>query len=199
MPCDPPHNQCQHGTCETLYEVFETRVQNQTKTASLISSFRCICDPGWTGVVCNHPIDVCLRHRCQNGAQCVAKGEHYECRCPEGYEGVFCEEPINQALSNQSTKKRDTQNDLEEHCLLLGCTGTAETNGTCSGRCIQAGCFNQEQLDACKAWIDCLEATKTEFSVGQPTCVERYRDGVCDHACSISSCFYDGFDCTSDG
>ncbi|CDS36601.1 notch [Echinococcus multilocularis] len=199
MPCESTYNQCRHGTCETLYEVFETRVQNQTKTASRISGFRCNCDPGWMGVFCDRPFDVCLHHQCQNGAQCVGMGDHYECHCPEGFEGVLCEQPINQAPSNQSNKKRDAQNDLEEHCMLLGCPNTDETNGTCSGRCIQAGCFNQGQLNACREWIDCLEATKVDFGVGQPTCVERYRDGVCDYECAIASCFYDGFDCTDAG
>ncbi|KAL5965995.1 Neurogenic locu Notch protein [Taenia solium] len=199
MPCESTHNQCRHGTCETLYEVFETRVQNQAKAASRISGFRCNCDPGWMGVFCDRFFDVCLHNQCQNGAQCVGMGEHYECNCPEGFEGVFCEQFTNQASSNQSTARNDAQNDPEEHCVLLGCANTDETNGTCSGRCIQAGCSNQEQLNACSAWIDCLEATKTDFGVGQPTCVERYRNGVCDYECAISNCFYDGFDCTDDG
>lgn len=109
-----------------------------------------------------------------------------------GFGGELCERP-----NSQSTKKRDTQINMEEQCRLLGCI--SETNGTCSGRCVQAGCFNQEQLNACRDWIDCLEATKLEFGVGQPSCVERYRDGVCDYECAISSCFYDGFDCTDSG
>lgn len=135
--------------------------------------------------------------------------EHFKLKwCPKyhfrsfdfvGFEGIFCEQPINQVLSNQSNTKSGAQNDLEEHCALLGCVNTDVSNGTCSGRCIQAGCFNQEQLDACRAWIDCLEATKTDFGVGQPTCVERYRNGICDYECAIANCFYDGFDCTDDG
>ncbi|VDD82227.1 unnamed protein product [Mesocestoides corti] len=199
IPCESTHNQCRNGTCEVLYELFETRVQSQPKTASRISGFRCNCNPGWTGVFCDRELDVCLHHECQNGAKCVGVGNHYQCQCPEGFDGLLCEQPIRASIPNQSNKKREAQNGLDEKCQVLGCANLTATNGTCLGRCIQAGCFNQEQLNACRAWIDCLEATKSDFGPGQRSCVERYRDGVCDHECAISSCFYDGFDCTDAG
>lgn len=36
-----------------------------------ITSYSCVCAPGWTGPTCLVNINECVRHRCQNGATCV--------------------------------------------------------------------------------------------------------------------------------
>lgn len=53
--------------------------------------FRCICEGGYKGVLCELDIDECANHPCYNGGACLDKVAHYECRCPEYASGLNCE------------------------------------------------------------------------------------------------------------
>lgn len=42
---------------------------------------------GFTGQHCEHNIDDCPGHNCQNGGMCVDGVNTYNCRCPPHYTG----------------------------------------------------------------------------------------------------------------
>ncbi|XP_002030177.2 cubilin homolog [Drosophila sechellia] len=72
LPCD--QHPCQNnGTC----------VQNGRGTT-------CICQPGYTGVVCSSS-DACHPSPCLNGGTCrLLPDAKYQCVCPHGYTGTTC-------------------------------------------------------------------------------------------------------------
>ncbi|XP_017111903.1 cubilin homolog [Drosophila elegans] len=72
QPCE--QHPCQNnGTC----------VQNGRGTT-------CICQPGYTGAVCNSS-DACHPSPCLNGGTCrLLPNNKYQCVCPRGYTGTTC-------------------------------------------------------------------------------------------------------------
>ncbi|KAH8322862.1 hypothetical protein KR059_009186 [Drosophila kikkawai] len=71
-PCDQ-HLCLNNGTC----------VQNGRGTT-------CICQPGYTGALCNSS-DVCHPSPCLNGGSCrLIPGNLYQCHCPAGFTGTRC-------------------------------------------------------------------------------------------------------------
>ncbi|KAH8286857.1 hypothetical protein KR018_002895 [Drosophila ironensis] len=71
-PCD--QHPCQNnGTC----------VENGRGTT-------CICQPGYTGALCNSS-DACHPSPCLNGGSCrLLPGNQYQCYCPAGFTGTLC-------------------------------------------------------------------------------------------------------------
>ena len=61
------------------------------------SDYICFCQPGWTGVNCETPIDLCDSGPCQNGASCNNFQTFYTCDCPPGFTGADCEIGKNQS------------------------------------------------------------------------------------------------------
>lgn len=51
--------------------------------------FRCDCDPGYTGLLCNEEINECASAPCQNGATCVDLIDAFSCDCVNGYTGSY--------------------------------------------------------------------------------------------------------------
>ncbi|KAH8239867.1 hypothetical protein KR032_008825 [Drosophila birchii] len=71
-PCDQ-HLCLNNGTC----------VQNGRGTT-------CICQPGYTGALCNSS-DICHPSPCLNGGSCrLLPGNLYQCHCPAGFTGTRC-------------------------------------------------------------------------------------------------------------
>lgn len=58
---------------------------NQSKYS--FTHFCFLCWPGFTGEHCEHNIDDCPGHSCQNGGVCVDGVNTYNCRCPPHYTG----------------------------------------------------------------------------------------------------------------
>nr|VZI25620.1 unnamed protein product [Spirometra erinaceieuropaei] len=204
QPCKR-NSTCREGTdhCEVLYESFEAPSARPGSTPSIgsrISGFRCVCKPGFEGALCEREIDHCRNHRCQNGAQCVNLIDRYRCVCASGFTGDYCQNILTAPSEPRPNSPHEvSDSEMNRFCESIGCSGTNMTLGTCNGRCVLAGCFDDQQLRACSPWMQCLEATKHTFRVGEASCVERFRDGICDRECAISSCFQDGFDCVETG
>ncbi|XP_066518454.1 slit homolog 2 protein [Hoplias malabaricus] len=73
--------QCQSGVC----------VRGQCQPAG--HSFRCVCEPGWTGPLCDQQLnDPCIGNKCVRGTCVPINSFSYSCRCVEGFVGVLCDE-----------------------------------------------------------------------------------------------------------
>ena len=53
------------------------------------TSFRCICDTGFVGALCQHDTDACQRDPCLNDAECTDGIGNFSCACKPGYQGQF--------------------------------------------------------------------------------------------------------------
>ena len=63
-------------------------------------SYACICNPGYTGPLCNILVNLCSDSLCKNSGLCVANGLSYNCVCLPGYTGFDCSFVVNQCYSN---------------------------------------------------------------------------------------------------
>ncbi|KAL3084174.1 hypothetical protein niasHT_039300 [Heterodera trifolii] len=60
-----------------------------------IPPFLCLCANGWTGQICDQPLENCRVNSCQNGASCLVDPNSsfgFVCRCPHGWRGILCGE-----------------------------------------------------------------------------------------------------------
>ncbi|KAL1262657.1 hypothetical protein QQF64_005396, partial [Cirrhinus molitorella] len=121
-----------------------------------ITSYSCVCAPGWTGVTCLVNINECVQHRCQNGATCVDEVGGYSCLCGHGYTGVHCELDIDFCSGHQCSEHAvclDQQHNYTCHCML-GYEGTfceLETD-----ECESAPCANSATCIDLVAGYQCL-------------------------------------------
>ncbi|XP_062864239.1 slit homolog 2 protein [Trichomycterus rosablanca] len=57
------------------------------------SSFSCQCEPGWTGLLCDQPLnDPCIGNKCVHGTCVPINSYSYRCVCAPGFTGVLCDE-----------------------------------------------------------------------------------------------------------
>lgn len=50
---------------------------NGGECIDLVDGFKCKCDAGYTGSLCQHQIDACEQKPCQNGGTCYDLEEGY--------------------------------------------------------------------------------------------------------------------------
>lgn len=55
----------------------------------LVNDYKCTCDVFYTGKRCQHMIDDCASHPCQNGGSCVDMEGGFTCNCRPGFVGTF--------------------------------------------------------------------------------------------------------------
>ena len=55
---------------------------------------RCVCQPGWSGEMCDVNIDDCEKNPCSNGGQCIDEVDDYTCVCEAGFTGKKCQHSI---------------------------------------------------------------------------------------------------------
>ena len=67
--------------------------QNRATCTDIGADFMCLCPPGFTGRVCELPIDYCAMETepCQNGGQCENNLLNYTCNCVGRFIGSLCE------------------------------------------------------------------------------------------------------------
>nr|XP_009305790.1 protein eyes shut homolog isoform X2 [Danio rerio] len=119
-----------------------------------ITSYSCVCAPGWTGATCLVNINECVQHRCQNRATCVDEVGGYSCLCGHGYTGVHCE--LDFCSGHQCSEHAvcvDQQHNYTCRCML-GYEGTLcelETD-----ECKSAPCTNNATCIDLVAGYQCL-------------------------------------------
>ena len=61
---------------------------------NVVNSFRCMCSPGFTGVLCqtNVDIDDCIGVDCSENGRCVDGVNNFTCECAPGFRGPKCSE-----------------------------------------------------------------------------------------------------------
>lgn len=60
----------------------------------------CVCSAGYTGFLCDTPIDLCASFPCANGGTCTGTFPSYNCTCAAGYVGTNCETDVNECGSS---------------------------------------------------------------------------------------------------
>ncbi|XP_053602020.1 protein crumbs [Plodia interpunctella] len=118
--------------------------------------FRCQCDPGYSGRLCDMDVDECTRTPkiCNNGV-CVNSPGSYQCYCRPGYTGDSCEQDIDECLSSP--------------CKHGGTCQNLENNYECA-------CMDGFEGKDCSVNID--ECAAAPCAAGA-TCV----DGVASYTC----------------
>ena len=104
--------------------------------------FRCLCDVGFQGTLCEQEVDECENEPCRNGGTCRDLIGTFKCSCPPGTSGTRCEINVDECLSfpckNNGTCRdlvggfrcmcvpgftgRQCEADINE-CLSQPCTG----------------------------------------------------------------------------
>ncbi|KAH8854771.1 Neurogenic locus Notch protein [Schistosoma japonicum] len=164
--CDKKQNLCMKNNCQNG----ATCLQNG-------SHYDCLCPLGFTGPICNIPID-------------VSKYTHSD---------------VNILIESHKVEINETNNNSTEsfnlfgdYCYQLGCSDARAGDNICQAKCIYAKCLDaEEELQKdCQHWLECLRVT--DHSVNQynmTTCVEQFKNGKCQHECNRSECYLDGLDC----
>eukprot|EP00543_Licmophora_paradoxa_P000281 CAMPEP_0202455188 /NCGR_PEP_ID=MMETSP1360-20130828/12780_1 /ASSEMBLY_ACC=CAM_ASM_000848 /TAXON_ID=515479 /ORGANISM="Licmophora paradoxa, Strain CCMP2313" /LENGTH=602 /DNA_ID=CAMNT_0049074709 /DNA_START=80 /DNA_END=1888 /DNA_ORIENTATION=+ len=79
----------------------------------------CACPDGWTGLKCEHQIEVCgeNEHACFHGSKCVvANGDRHTCDCDNGFDafeklaGRFCEHKATTICTRSGNAALETEN-----------------------------------------------------------------------------------------
>ncbi|VUZ45958.1 unnamed protein product, partial [Hymenolepis diminuta] len=85
------------GTCTSLRALAFAQI-DKGPAAVRPSDFKCACQPGFQGSVCEEATDICQLQPCLNGGSCEpvsGKSSAYQCICPQGFRGVHCETATN--------------------------------------------------------------------------------------------------------
>ncbi|GAA6082843.1 slit homolog 2 protein isoform X1, partial [Tachysurus ichikawai] len=83
--CQP--SVCVHGQCHV-----NSRDAREAYTDTH-SSFSCECEPGWSGPLCDQPLnDPCVGNKCVRGTCVPINSYSYRCVCAPGFVGVLCDE-----------------------------------------------------------------------------------------------------------
>ena len=69
-----------------------------------VNSYNCLCDAGYTGIVCTEEIDECSSNPCLHG-NCTQFIGSYQCSCEYGYEGAECDMPAHSSCERRTIKE----------------------------------------------------------------------------------------------
>ena len=102
--CTEPEPQCsasscQYGTCKELFDYETTmHVINPSYEGQETLNYHCICEMGYTGLLCEINIDDCFPDPC-HGYPCTDYERNFECDCEDGITGHYCETDIDECMS----------------------------------------------------------------------------------------------------
>ncbi|PIK43090.1 putative fibropellin-1 isoform X4 [Apostichopus japonicus] len=160
---------------EDVLECASNPCLNNGQCIEGFNGFECICDFGFSGVVCE-PTNVCESSPCMNGATCTDGVDGYICKCVEGFEGETCSINVDDCGINQPC--------VNGHCvdLINGYTCECDkgfTGVNCSelvDPCSTGPCFDPTDicLSALGSYV-CLPATTEPVTTSTTFC----RQGTC--------------------
>uniref|UniRef100_A0A1I8AD30 EGF-like domain-containing protein n=2 Tax=Steinernema glaseri TaxID=37863 RepID=A0A1I8AD30_9BILA len=81
-----------------------------------ITRTRCLCEPGYTGLLCDQDIDECAEEPCQYSGTCINKLNDYDCICPEGSSGKSCEILADNCGTHKPSKTKCNMDDRKAKC-----------------------------------------------------------------------------------
>ena len=63
-----------------------------------MGTFHCVCDPGFTGELCQTNIDDCVGVNCSRNGVCVDRANTFTCDCDPGFTGELCQTNIDNCV-----------------------------------------------------------------------------------------------------
>ncbi|NXQ31501.1 SNED1 protein, partial [Alaudala cheleensis] len=90
---DPPE-------CDEIDECQSQPCLNGGQCKDRVSAFLCLCEPGYTGYLCELDVDECQSEPCKNSGTCQDLPGSFACSCPEGFLGTQCETEVDACESD---------------------------------------------------------------------------------------------------
>ena len=81
--------------CNETDHCFGVNCSGNGECDNKANSFQCICEPGFTGELCQTNIDDCVEVNCSGNGQCVDGVNNFTCDCTPGFSGPQCSEGKN--------------------------------------------------------------------------------------------------------
>ncbi|KAM6916581.1 protein eyes shut homolog [Xenentodon cancila] len=131
---------CENGTCVQMSP----------------TSFRCVCDTGFSGPPCEKRKAPCDPNPCRNGGVCAESPEGFVCHCPEKFRGLYCDSPV------------------DFDCLTYSCQGEQMcTAGIHASECV---CADGAVVPECRRQQSMCSPSPC---LNNATCVSKGKDYFC--------------------
>lgn len=128
----------------------------------------CICQPGFTGALCEINIDDCNPQPCKNFGQCKDGINSFTCECAPGYSGDLCEIDIDECTPNPCRNGKCTDHINDYSCVCdAGYTGK-----TCESD------IDDYSPDPCNGNGECKDLGADSY---QCTCNQGFRGDNCEN------------------
>ena len=80
------------GDCNETDHCFGVNCSGNGECGNKANSFHCVCDPDFTGELCQTNIDDCVGVDCSGNGRCVDGVNSFTCVCSSGFSGPQCSE-----------------------------------------------------------------------------------------------------------
>ncbi|TRY75103.1 hypothetical protein TCAL_09357 [Tigriopus californicus] len=121
-------------------DCFSQPCVNGATCLALEVGFQCQCPPGFKGLLCEAPNDLCASNPCLNGGFCAMDFSigNYACSCPDGFGGIDCE-----------ACEDDIDDCLPENCLNGGNCIDDINSFSCQCSPGFSGQYCEDSVDTC--------------------------------------------------